>query len=265
MPITNFAAALTPTGVEGESLCFLLSEDWLQGRSSFGGLQAALALVAMRRLVPAEVTLRVLQTTFVGPVPPGELRVSARLLRAGKNVSHVEARIEVDGSTACLLVGVFGAARTSAVAVAMQPVSAPKPPESSTPFPHIEGLTPSFLRHFSMRWAEGTVPFTGSSASATRIWLQHREPSGNAEADLVALADVIPSPAISMMKKFAPASSLTWTLELLEPAPAQGEGWWRADTEIHSARDGYVAQTSRLHASDNRVVALARQAVVVFG
>ena len=261
----NFASALTPSRVDAGGHHFLLGEDWLQGRSSFGGLQAAMAVVAMRALLPADLPLRVLQTTFVGPVPAGELAVSARLLRAGKNVSHVEARIEVAGETACLLVGVFGAARDSQIALRLAAAPPPKAPDASFPFPHLPGLTPAFLQHFRMAWAEGTAPFTGSQATATRIWLQHVEASGNAEADLVALADVIPSPALSMLKKFAPASSLTWTLELLEPAAPQGEGWWRADTEMHSARDGYVAQTSMLHAPDHRVVALARQAVVVFG
>ena len=43
-------------------------EDWMQGRSIFGGLQSALALRAMRGLVPAELPLRILQTTFIAPV-----------------------------------------------------------------------------------------------------------------------------------------------------------------------------------------------------
>ena len=45
-------------------------EDWLQGRTLFGGLQAAVAFAAMRSLVP-QAPLRSLQATFLAPVPGG--------------------------------------------------------------------------------------------------------------------------------------------------------------------------------------------------
>src|SRR3546814_20333367 len=41
--------------------------DWQQGRTLFGGLQAALAVRAMRGLVPASTPLRTLQATFISP------------------------------------------------------------------------------------------------------------------------------------------------------------------------------------------------------
>lgn len=42
----------------------LYPEAWTQGRTIFGGLQAALVLRAMRGLVPQAVPLRVLQTSL---------------------------------------------------------------------------------------------------------------------------------------------------------------------------------------------------------
>ena len=41
-------------------------EDWLQGRTLFGGLQAVVGLAAMRTLAPAA-PLRSLQVTFLAP------------------------------------------------------------------------------------------------------------------------------------------------------------------------------------------------------
>ena len=64
-------------------------DDWSQGRSIFGGLQAALVLRAMRALVPGHLPLRVMQTTFVAPVLTGTVHVRARVLRAGKNAIDV--------------------------------------------------------------------------------------------------------------------------------------------------------------------------------
>ena len=50
------------------SIEVVIGKDWLQGRSVFGGLQAAIALCAMRTVVPASVPLRTLQMTFIAPV-----------------------------------------------------------------------------------------------------------------------------------------------------------------------------------------------------
>jgi acyl-coenzyme A thioesterase PaaI-like protein len=63
------------------ALDFVVSDDWLQGRSAFGGLQAAFGVAAMRRMLPVALPLRTLQVTFVAPVPPGPVRAQAQLLR----------------------------------------------------------------------------------------------------------------------------------------------------------------------------------------
>src|SRR3954462_5959687 len=82
-----------------------IPDDWAQGRTVFGGLQAALALRAMRPLV-GSAPLRALQTTFIAPVA-GRVDLQVRLLRSGKSVSYVEARLMGGSATAALVVGVF--------------------------------------------------------------------------------------------------------------------------------------------------------------
>lgn len=272
-----FAALLVPTARGSDTLTFTITEDWLQGRSSFGGLQAAFALVAMRELTGVTAPLRVLQTTFIAPVGGGAVQVAARVLRAGKSVTHVEARFVQGDDTLCLVVGVFGAARESAIAVPVATRDAPRGPEGLRDMPFAKGIAPNFTQHFVWRWAEGGWPYSGHAQPSTRIWLKHRAPAGTsafeAEYALVGLADAVPSPALSMMKVPKASSSLTWTLELLCDAPPQGDdadfgvghAFWRIDSEIHQARDGYVAQTATVVTPDNRPVALSRQSVVVFG
>ena len=268
MSITSFTDILTPTAQGADSLTFTISDDWLQGRSSFGGLQAAFALAAMRSLTGVTAPLRVLQTTFIAPVGGGDVRVTARTLRAGKSVTHIEARLMQGEDTACLVVGIFGAARESAIQVPMAVREAPTGPDGLKDLPFAKGIAPNFTQHFQWRWASGGWPYGGSSEPFTRIWLKHRTPTGStlfdAEIAFVALADAVPSPALSMMKVPKTSSSLTWSLELLRDTPPQGEGFWRIDSDIHQARDGYVAQTAIVVAPDNQPVALSRQAVVVF-
>lgn len=272
--LRTFTELLTPTAATAQSLSFEISEDWLQGRSAFGGLQAALALVAMRRLTGVAAPLRVLQTTFIAPVPGGTVSLSARVLRAGKSVTHVESRIE-DGSGAvlALFVGVFGAGRPSSINVTMAAPPLPeKGPDGLKDLPWFAGVAPNFIQHYAMRWAQGGWPFSNTPGPTTRIWLRGRDEAPSperfgehaAELALVALTDAIPSPAISWLKMPAPASSLTWTLELIEPVAAPGEAFWRIDSEIHAAKDGYIAQTAIVHDPQNRPVALSRQSVVIF-
>jgi len=98
--VTPWTSLLARLRAEPGRASLEVTADWLQGRTVFGGLQAAVALRAMRTLVP-EVPLRTLQGTFLAPVPEGTLTATARVLRTGKSATHVEARI-VDGDTSGL-------------------------------------------------------------------------------------------------------------------------------------------------------------------
>lgn len=245
-------------------------DTWGQGRTTFGGLLSALAVRAMRDLVPAA-PLRVLQTTFIAPVPPGAVRIEARVLRTGKSATHVEARLYDQGQVACLVVAIFGTARESALNIELQPPALRLTPEEARPFPWIEGITPAFTRHCEMRWASGKMPFQGASEPKTQIYVGFRDehfagsgPLG--EAQLIGYADIIPSPGISMLRKPSPASSLTWTLEILtDDYGAARPGLWLMDAEVTSGRQGYLSQTATLWSPEWKAYALSRQSVVAFG
>ena len=43
------------------------------------------------------------------------------------------------------------------------------------------------------------------------------------------------------------------------------EAWWRIDTDVHAAGDGYVSQSGVLNDPNGRPVALSRQLFAVFG
>jgi acyl-CoA thioesterase len=64
---TPFSVLIERAQVDAESLGVDVPEDWIQGRTVFGGLQLALALRAMRALVPGT-AVRSLQATFVAPL-----------------------------------------------------------------------------------------------------------------------------------------------------------------------------------------------------
>ena len=264
---TAFSALLAAAQPHDDTLRFHVGDDWLQGRTAFGGLQVAMVLTAMRRLVPETIPLRVLQTTFVGPVPAGAVTVRARVLRRGKSVTHALAEIEVDGAVACIVVGVFGSARASTLAINESQYPELPAAETLRDMPLVDGLTPRFLQHTAQRWARSTPPFTGAPDAHSSIYVRLDEPV-RGEAHLVALADVIPTPALSMLTQPAPASSLTWTLEILRSDFAETSatpGWWLMDAEVSYGADGYLSQSALLWDAQRRPVALSGQTVTVFG
>lgn len=240
-----------------------IPEDWLQGRSAFGGLQSALALRAMRDLVPRGVPLRTLQTTFMAPVPAGAIRLQVQVLRAGKSATHVEARLMDQGQTLCIVIGVFGTSRPSAVRLspAQPAVACDKP----VVFPFIPGITPSFTQHFAVRWLRGGLPFSGSTSPQNVVEIGLRDEGVASEEHVLAIADFIPPIALSMLKQPVAGSSMTWMIEFLgdhvDGLPLQG---WRMDGELSAAQDGYTSQTGMLWGPDGRAVALSRQSMVVF-
>jgi acyl-CoA thioesterase len=242
-----------------------VGEDWLQGRSLFGGMQAALALRAMRRLVSPDVPLRVLQMTFVAPVPAGTVSVRARVLRTGKNVTHVEAVI-VDGpATAACFVGVFGAARPSSVDVAP-----PFPAAAAPELPDIERARPAivaFAQQFRIRWLRGDFPFSGSRRTDAAMEVTMMDGVEKAtEEHVVAIADVPPPLALSFLDRRAPGSSLTWTLEMLgRDVSKLGLAGWQLHMELTAAKDGYTSQSVMVWGPGGEPVALSRQSMVVFG
>lgn len=240
-----------------------VDDDWLQGRSVFGGLQAAIGLKAMRALVAPEVPLRTLQVTFVGPVPAGKVSARANVLRRGKSATQVEARLGNEQETQCLLLGVFGATRQSSVRILP---TAPPPPVSQAVARHLPGITPNFTKFLPMRWLSGTPPFTGNPATRHVIEVNMQDRGPFSEAHLLAVADAPPPVALSMLKKPAPGSSMTWTIELFADNLAQQRlANWQLEAEVIAARDGYTSQSVMVWAPDGALAAISRQSMVVFG
>jgi Thioesterase-like superfamily len=238
-------------------------DDWMQGRSLFGGLQVALALRAMRGLVPAELPLRVLQTTFVAPVT-GALEIHPRLLRVGKGTTHAEARVIERDQVTTLVVGVFGRGRPSNAEVRPPPPAPSPDAPHAVPFPFIPGLSPAFAQHFKMRILSGPLPYSGSRLPPKAVFeVSLADTAATSEAHVVAIGDALPPLALA---EPAPGSSVTWTLELLgdrfDALPLAG---WQVEAEVRAAHNGYTSQSSAIFGPGGEPVALSHQSMVVFG
>ena len=247
---------------DGESMLDV-PDDWLQGRTLFGGMQAVVGLAAMRSLAP-DAPLRSLQVTFLAPVPGGPVRARARILRSGKSATHVEARIVDGDNTLAFLVGVFGLPRTSAVT--LRPQQPRVTPQKPIDMPWIPGVTPNFTQHFKARWIVGGPPYTGTEGPESVIELGLRDQGNATESHMVAMADFIPPIALSYLKTPVAAASLTWMLEpLAEDVTSLPLDGWRVDATMSAAHNGYVNQSLMLWGPGGVPVALGRQTMVIFG
>lgn len=259
-----FSKLLASARSEDGSRAIDVPEDWMQGRSVFGGLQAAFALQAMRALVP-DAPLRTLQVTFIAPVA-GSMRVRARVLRTGKNATHVEAQIGSADALQALVIGVFGTARSSQIArmPGPQTLDPAATPGFEIPF-GVVGAGPSFLQHFRARWHRGQPPFTGGRDTTSILDLAIDDDAPANEITIVAITDFIPPVALSQLNAPAPGSTLTWMLELLadrieQPARAS----FRIEAEMVAARDGYTNQAVRVFSPTGEPLALSHQSMLVF-
>ena len=272
-PLTPLHALLASRTVapDRRTVAFDVPADWSQGRTTFGGLVATLAVQAMRDLAGAawdpSVTLRALQASFIGPVAPGPVAVAVTVLREGRHVRQVQALVQQQGQTAAHLLGVFGSPRETVV-----PQKAPaqpavdRSPDDAITTPYVPGITPEFTRHIDCRWAEGQLPYSGADSWHHRLHLRLRSEAVEAELLTVLLADTPPSPVLSQFRTPAPASSVSWELELRPVASAaQGDAWWRVDTDVIAAAGGYVNQVTQLWTPGGELAAIGYQVVAVYG
>jgi acyl-CoA thioesterase len=62
-----------------------------------------------------------------------------------------------------------------------------------------------------------------------------------------------------------PASSLTWSLEFVEPPEKITGEWFYLEFVVEAAADGYTQQSGKIYDELGRLVALTRQCMVYFG
>ena len=203
---------------EAGDLAVTIPESWMQGRTTYGGLSAALCLAAVERNHPNLPPLRSAQINFVGPAG-GPVSVSSKVLRQGRSVAYISAELVGEQGLATHAVFCFGAKRESRLDRDFtQPPSTPDPEESKSFFTP-ENRGPVFTSNFECKLAAGARPVSGSDKSEHFIWARNRDTAAIGTTALLGLADMPPPAVLPMFKEFAPISSMTWMLNFLDDAP----------------------------------------------
>jgi len=256
--------------VRSDPQAVVIPSLWAQGRASFGGLVAALVYEAMRARVAPGRPVRSLAITFVGPAAPDvPISFEAEVLREGKAVSQMLGRAVQNGQVVTIVQGSFGAARESAIAVAAEAAPPMKAVEACQELPYVRNVTPEFTRYLAMRWGLGGLPFTNNPSREMGGWVRLRgehEVQQVDEAHLLALVDAWPPAVLPHLSSPAPGSSLTWTIEFVQPvAGLTTLDWCLYRARIEHARDGYGHIAAALWTPAGELLAISRQTVSVFG
>ncbi|MEM9421469.1 MAG: thioesterase family protein [Pseudomonadota bacterium] len=260
---------LLNSGVVGNdgALSVTVPERWMQGRSTYGGLSAALCLKAAYQASDSLPPLRSAQVSFIGPMG-APLIIKPELLRQGRSVAFVgvDAFELTSGAPklATRTVFAFGEARKSQFDEhhLPAPTDLPAPEEAPRLFP--KGFGPGFAQHFEPKLARGGLPVSGSDINEHFLWIRHEDKEASDMPALLAIADM-PPPA--MFPKFtapAPMSSMTWHINILDDQPTTDDGWWLVRTEAENAKDGYSSQDMTLWNLGGVPVLSMCQSVTIF-
>ena len=256
-PLRDILAAATP----GESgLRVTIPADWLQGRTTYGGLSAALALHAAQGIEPDLPPLRSAQVAFIGPLA-GEGTVTATKLRRGRTAAFIPADVVSEAGLGLRATFVFMADQPSRIDLAGGLASALRPPAPDAK--RYTGPEQFFTGNFNFL----DLKDEARGEAEWLRWARLRDHDGlDPMVELMAVGDAQQPAAFKLLgKEPAPISSLTWIVNLLTPTPTTRDGWWLLSAVSDHARHGCSSQIMTMWNADGQPVAQGMQSVAIFG
>ena len=242
-----------------------IPESWMQGRTTYGGLTAALSFQGALGLVD-DIPIRSAQVAFVGPVG-GDVKIVPKLLRRGKNTAFVSVDIVGETGIAAQSIFAFGARRDSSLHFDDMPKPDSRAPEEIESFFASGMPRPGFSQNFDMLLATGGRPISGSKEKSVGLWMRHVDPEAPQDATaILAIGDAPPPAAMSMLAVPSRISSMTWMAEFMtDEISTDANGWYFAQHTAQLAKDGYSSQSMRLWNRDGEPILVGRQTIAVFG
>lgn len=237
------------------------ANDWMQGRTLYGGFSALIAYTAAVRAHPELPSLRSAQIAFVAPVGD-TVEPKVEIVRMGRNVTQVRSDLLVDGKTALSAFLVFGTEREpNALHPAPRIEPWPGAPEENEPLPAPKEK--HFISNYEIRRAQDV---SGPGEPIVRRWFRLREDTGlDPVSQLILIGDTLPPASIRAMKRQGPLSSINWMINILNPQATTRDGWWLAETVSDHADHGYSSERLRLWNADGEMVMAGMQAAAIFG
>ncbi len=238
------------------------ANDWMQGRTMYGGASALIAFTMAQRAFPDLPPLRGAQVGFVAPLGQ-EIELSAEIVRQGRNVTQVRSEVHSDGKVALTAFWLFAAEREPN---AVQPANAlqdwPGTPQDNPAA--MQGQGPSFIQNnFEIRFGQSKDEDHGATI---RRWARLTEEHDlDPVSKLVLMGDVMPPGAMRIMQRMGPISSINWSFNVLDTETRSKDGWYLAENASQHADSGYSSERLRMWDIDGHQVIDGLQCVAVFG
>ncbi|MEM1132076.1 MAG: thioesterase family protein [Pseudomonadota bacterium] len=254
---------LGSVSVSDGSATLSIPPTWMQGRTTYGGLSAALAHHVARQAFPDVPPLRSGQIAFVGPIA-GDCTVSVELLRRGKNTAFVSARTVSDAGIGLICTFIFMNPRKSHVEYHGLDRSEAPPIPAEDGIRH--GPPEFFTQHFD--YPEKRLDLSQRS-DMLEAWHRLRD-DGQKEGiydvmtELLCIGDALPPSAMGLMTESGPVSSMNWQVNLFTDKPETEGGWWLLSSETHHAENGASSQYMTVRNSRLEPVMTGMQSVALF-
>ena len=162
-----------------------IPSQWMQGRTTYGGLSAALCLQVVHKEYDVLPPLRSALINFIGPTG-GDVVIQTKVLRRGKSVAYISSEIIGEQGLATHAVFCFGAARQSKIDEVFGSKPDVQSVKRSKQFLGFKSA-PTFTQNFECLLAKGSVPVPGSYNIESYMWAHHKEPEANDLAALLAV------------------------------------------------------------------------------
>ena len=259
----GFPALLSAAAPLPDGLAAKLGSQWAQGRTTYGGASAALALAAAQRVGGAGLPpLRSATISFVGPLA-GEVEARARVLRQGRNATWIHAEISGEGGVGLTASFVFMGEGDSALVL-----KGCAPPDDVVPVEQARVIAvappaPQFLAgNFDVRFAR--PPASQPEPELSR-WVRLTARDGlDPMVEMLLVGDGLPPGVMPLMSRTARVSSMTWQINLLTSHPETRDGWWLLRSEGDYAVHGCSSQRMGLWNADGVPMATGMQSIAIF-
>jgi acyl-CoA thioesterase len=247
-----------------ETFTASLSKDWWVFAGANGGYLASVLLRALtERVGEPERAARSLTVHYVRPPAEGPVEIEMEVVRSGRSLATLTARLTQGGEVAALATAAFSKPRPSLEFhdASMPPVPGP---DDTAPSSWPEPLLPPVARRFEYRPVSSEAMFAGEPRAEVGAWLRLREPRPVDAVLLATVADAL-APAV-FPKADRPVTATTVDLTVHFRAPAQAEpydGWCLATFRSTVAVDGFVEEDGEVWTPSGRLVAHSRQLALV--
>jgi len=236
--------------------------NWMQGRTTYGGMSAALCYQAVINQLDDLPPLRSAQVNFIGPVG-GDVSIETKVMRRGRSVAYISAEMTGEKGLATHAVFCFGESRDSRLNQDFtNPPDVPNV-EQSTEFFN-SGFGPSFAHNYDCLLSQGGHPISGSSEHEHYIWVRHKDRKADDLSALIGIADMPPPAVLPMFEDFAPISSMTWMMNFLSEDISTENGWFLMRSAAEDAKQGYSSQDMQVWNSSGKLLISAQQSVALF-